>query len=607
MTNYVAPLRDTHFILSQLAGLDEISQLPGCEEATSELAFAVLEEAAKFAEGVLAPLNVVGDTEGCRLENGIVRTATGWKKAYQQFSAAGWVGLTMPIQYGGQDLPKVLSAPVTEMWFAANMAFSLLAPMASGATETLLRAADDELKARYLPKLASGEWTTAMDLTEPGSGSDLGTIRTHAEPHADGSYRIFGQKIFITYGDHDLADNVVHLVLARLQGAPAGTRGISMFIVPKILVDAHGNLSERNDVDCVSLEHKLGIHGSPTCVMSFGETRGATGYLVGEAGRGLEYMFVMVNDSRFNVGLQGIGVGERAYQQAAAYANTRTQGRDAMTGEASVPIIRHPDVKRMLLAMRSRVMASRMLAYAAAGWFDLAKRHPNPVTADGYRALVDLMMPVVKGWSTETGIEVASLGIQVQGGMGFIEETGAAQYLRDVRITTIYEGTTGIQANDLIGRKIRRDGGVTLTRLIDDIRVTAHGASTSAPNLSEELSEAVDLLVSMRDWILDERTAIDELLAGSVSFLHLLGVVCGAWQMARAALAAKRLTAGGSGDNGHLQEIIELAQFFFAQVLPQADMHAKMTRRAGAVVVGRPGDRKRSLGVSASKTREMAK
>lgn len=593
MTSYVAPLQDTQFILSQLAGLDEIGQLPGCEEATSELAYAVLGEAARFAEGVLAPLNTIGDNEGCRLEEGLVRTATGWKQAYRQFSDAGWVGLTMPTQYGGQDLPKVISAPVTEMWFAANMAFSLVAPMASGAVETLLRAADDELKARYIPKLASGEWTTAMDLTEPGSGSDLGTIRTRAEPQDDGSYRIFGQKIFITYGDHDLADNVVHLVLARLQGAPAGTRGISMFLVPKILIDADGNLSERNDVNCVSLEHKLGIHGSPTCVMSFGETRGATGYLVGKPGRGLEYMFVMVNDSRFNVGLQGIGVGERAYQHAAAYANSRIQGRDAMTGEPNVPIIRHPDVKRMLLAMRSRIMASRMLAFSAAGWFDLARRHPDPSTADRYRALIDLIMPVVKGWSTEIGIEVASMGIQVQGGMGFIEETGAAQYLRDVRITTIYEGTTGIQANDLIGRKIRRDNGGTLTLLIEDIRVTAGQASASArSDLGEELAEALDLLASTRDWILDERTGIDELLAGSFSFLHLLGVVCGAWQMARAALAAERLTASGSVDENYLQNMVELAQFYFAQVLPQAAMHAKMTRRAGAVVGGRPSNRK---------------
>jgi 3-(methylthio)propanoyl-CoA dehydrogenase len=606
MTNYVVPLQDTQFIISQLAGLDEIGQLPGYEEATSELTFAVLEEAAKFAEGVLAPLNVVGDTEGCRLDDGVVRTATGWKQAYRQFSDAGWVGLTMPMQYGGQDLPKIISAPVTEMWFAANMAFSLLAPMASGAAETLLRAADDELKARYLPKLASGEWTTAMDLTEPGSGSDLGTIRTRAEPQEDGTYRIFGQKIFITYGDHDLADNIVHLVLARLQGAPAGTRGISMFIVPKILLDGDGNLSERNDVSCVSLERKLGIHGSPTCVMNFGESRGATGYLVGEAGRGLEYMFVMVNDSRFNVGLQGIGVGERAYQQAEAYAITRAQGRDAMTGEKNVPIIRHPDVKRMLFAMKSRVMASRMLAFTAAGWFDLARRHPDPSMADHYRALVDLMMPVVKGWSTEIGIEVASMGIQVQGGMGFIEETGAAQYLRDVRITTIYEGTTGIQANDLIGRKIRRDNGVTLTGLIDDIRATVGQASDSGlSDLGGELAEALDLLASTRDWILNEDTEINELLAGSVSFLHLLGVVCGAWQMARAVLAAERLIASGLGDEGHLQGIIELAQFYFAQVLPQAAMHAKMTQRAGAVVVGRPNDGKRP-DMSASKNREMA-
>jgi acyl-CoA dehydrogenase len=589
MTTYLAPLKDTQFILSQLAGLNEISLLPGYEETTDALAAAVLGEAARLAEGVLAPLNVVGDIEGSRLEGGVVRTATGWKEAYDRFRDAGWVGLTMPAQYGGQDLPKVISAPVTEMWFAANMAFSLLAPMASGAAETLSKAADEKLKARYLPKLATGEWTAAMDLTESGSGSDLGGIRTRAEPQPDGSYRIFGQKIFITYGDHDLAENVVHLVLARVPGAPSGTRGISMFLVSKYVIDDEGNLSERNDVQCVSIEHKLGIRGSPTCVMSFGETRGAVAHLVGELGRGLEYMFVMVNDSRFNVGLQGIGIGERAYQKAAAYADARIQGRDAVTGEPNVPIVRHPDVKRLLLAMRSRVMASRMLAFCAAGWFDLAKRHPEPSIAEGYRALVDLLMPVVKGWSTELAVEVANMGLQVHGGMGFIEETGAAQYLRDARITTIYEGTTGIQANDLVGRKIRRDGGATLTRLIEDMRTTASQAARSAQSeLGEEFAEALDLLVSARDWILDDRTETGELLAGSVSFLQLLGVVCGAWQMARAALAADGLRDGGSGDADYLESMIELAQFYFAQVLPQAAMHATMMKRAGAVVLERP-------------------
>ncbi len=589
MAGYVAPLQDIQFILSHLAGLNEIGALPGCEEATKELADAVLGEAARFAEGVLAPLNVAGDVEGCRLEGGAVRTAKGWKQAYGQFREAGWVGLGMPAQYGGQGLPKVISAPVNEMWFAANMAFSLLAPMASGAVDTLLSAADETLKARYVPKLASGEWTAAMDLTEPGSGSDLGTIRTRAEPRADGSYRIFGQKVFITYGDHDLAENVVHLVLARLPDAPSGTRGISLFVVSKYLLDADGNLSKRNDVNCVSLERKLGIHGSPTCVMSFGEADGAVASLVGEPGRGLEYMFVMVNDSRFNVGLQGIGVGERAYQKAAAYADMRIQGRDAVTGEPNVPIIRHPDVKRTLLAMRSRVMASRMLAFHAASWFDLARRHPEPAVADDCRALVDLLMPVVKGWSTELAIEVANMGVQVHGGMGFVEETGATQYLRDARITTIYEGTTGIQANDLVGRKIRKDKGAALAGLIDRIRATAHETLKSPyPELGEELAEAADALVSARAWIVADETGTGELLAGSVSFLHLLGVTCGAWQMARAVLAAEDLKNGGSGDAAYLQEVIELARFYFAQVLPQAAMHAKMMRRAGSVVAGQP-------------------
>ena len=588
-SGYVAPLQDMQFILSHLVKIEEIGQLAGYEETTTDLVEAVLNEAGKFAEGVLAPLNRVGDIEGCRLECGNVTTATGWKDAYSQFRADGWVSLSMPAAYGGQNLPKSVSAPVTEMWFGANMAFSLLPPMAAGAVDTLLASANEDLKELYIPSLASGQWTAAMDLTEPGSGSDLGAIRARADRQPDGSYRIFGQKIFITYGDHDLADNVVHLVLARLPGAPPGSRGVSMFLVPKRIVMADGTLGDRNDVRCISIEHKLGIHGSPTCTMSYGESGGAIGYLVGEAGRGLENMFVMVNESRFSVGLQGIAAGERAYQKASAYARTRVQGRDDVTGEPNVPIIRHPDVKRMLLAMRARIMAARMLAFSAAGWFDRAKADPNSPASEYHRGYVNLLMPVVKGWSTELGVQIANMGLQIHGGMGFVEETGAAQFLRDARITTIYEGTTGIQANDLVRRKVLRDGGRMLTHLISDIETTARVAldDKSLNDLGQELANAVVLLEGARDWIVARgATGIGDVLAGGVSFLRLLGAVCGAWQMTRAALVADRLKQKVGNDTSYMQGIVDLARFFLSQVLPEAAMHSIMMKGAGSAVLG---------------------
>jgi alkylation response protein AidB-like acyl-CoA dehydrogenase len=584
MNEYAAPLRDMRFILNHLAGLDEIAALPGCEEATPDLVDAILDEAGKFSAGVLAPLNPVGDEQGCRVENGSVTTPAGWADAYAQFREAGWVGLSMPPQYGGQGLPKLVATPVTEMWFSANLAFSVLPPMALGSAETLMLAASDELKAAYLPKMASGEWAATMDLSEPNAGSDLGAIQTRAEPRPDGSYRLYGQKIFITYGDHELSENIVHLVLARMPGAPAGVRGISMFLVPKFLLNADGSLGARNDMRCISLEHKLGIHGSPTCTMSYGDADGAVGYLVGEPNRGLEYMFVMVNESRFNVGMQGIALGERAYRKALAYSRERLQGRDAITGEQNVPIGRHPDVKRMLLTMRANVMASRMLAYVAAGWFDRAKYGE---AGDRYRQLVDLLMPVVKGWSTELGIETADLGIQIHGGMGFVEETGVAQYLRDVRITSIYEGTTGIQANDLISRKLLRDQGGALTALIEEIRGVAAQAAggVHAAEFAQGLERIIALLEQVCDWIIARgRDAIGEVLAGGVPFLRLLGLACGAWQMTRAALAAHALLAKQEGDAGYLRGIVELARFYFGHLAPQAAAHAHTVMHGGAVV-----------------------
>src|SRR5688572_1420549 len=465
---YEVPLRDMQFVLTELAGLDTVAQLPGCEEASPEVATSILEEAARFAESVLAPLNRRGDLEGARWQDGEVRTPAGWVGAYRAFTEAGWSSLTGPQDYGGQGLPRVLGAAVKEMWKSANLAFSLCPMLTEGAIEALARCGSSELKRAFLPRMVSGEWSGTMNLTEPHAGSDLASVRTRAVPQPDGSYRLFGQKIFITYGEHDLADNIVHLVLARTPDAPEGVKGISLFVVPKVLVHESGART-RNDVRCVSIEHKLGIHASPTATLAFGDRSGAVGYLVGAEHRGLEYMFVMMGEARFAVGIEGIAIGERAYQQARAYARERRQGRDVVTGTGHVPIIRHGDVRRMLLLMRSRTEAARALAYWVAAEADRAHHHPDAGQRAHHQKLVDLLIPVVKGWSTELGIETASLGVQVHGGVGFVEETGAAQHLRDARITTIYEGTTGIQAIDLVGRKIARDGGSAARALIERI------------------------------------------------------------------------------------------------------------------------------------------
>jgi acyl-CoA dehydrogenase len=578
---YQAPLRDMQFILDHLVDFDAVMALPGCEEVTPDLAAAVLNEAAKFAAGVLAPLDRAGDLQGCRLEDGRVRTPDGWDAAYRQFIEGGWGGLGMAAEHGGQGLPKVLATPVGEMWHAANLSFSLLPPLNASASEALRLAADERLKTIFLPRLASGEWAGTMALTEAQAGSDLAAIRTRAEPHADGSYRLFGQKIFITYGDHELTPNIVHLVLARTPDAPPGVKGISMFVVPKFLINDDGSLGARNDVHCIALEHKLGLHGSPTCVMSFGEAGGAVGYLGGEVGRGLEYMFVIMNEMRFGTGLQGPALAERAYQQAIAFARERIQGRDR--AGAPVPIIRHADVKRMLLTMRAKLMASRMLAYSAAGWFDIAARHEDAVVAEKHRRLVDLLMPVLKGWLTEVGNEVCDLAVQVHGGAGFIEETGIAQRYRDVRITTIYEGTTGIQAGDLVGRKILCEQGATLRGLLVEWRSSsADLAAAGLGRLSSRFDAAISGVEEVLGWILEagnERMA--EVQAGAVPVLRLLGLVCGAWQLGRAALAAHRLD--GAGDAGYNRGIVSLAEFYHAHILPQSAAWVAAARDSGGI------------------------
>ncbi len=585
--NYTAPLTDMRFLLEQVTGLDTISQLPGCEDATADTVAAVLEEAGRFAAGVLAPLNSVGDRAGSSLEDGKVITPQGWKEASQQFAEGGWVGLGLSPDYGGQGLPKCVATPVWEMWFSANTAFTMLPQLNTGESEAILLAASDELKSTYLEKLVTGEWGGTMNLTEPQAGSDLAAIRTRAEPQADGSYRLSGQKIFISYGDHEITPNIVHLVLARLPDAPPGVKGISMFLVPKYLVNADGSLGAKNDVRCVGLEHKLGIRASPTCAMSFGDNGGATGWIVGEPNRGLEYMFIMMNEARFGVGVQGIGIGERAYQQALAFAKERVQGRDAVTGAVGIPIINHPDVKRMLLTMRARIMAARALAYTAAGWFDIARHSPDKAAADKAKRYVDLLMPVVKGWSTELCQQVCYDAIQVHGGMGFVEETGIAQHYRDARIITIYEGTTGIQANDLVGRKVLRENGATLRELILEMRgvVADLAAVPDLLSLAGRLEEDIAALERALDWILaNGKDHLAAVLAGAVPFLHLLGTVCGSWQLARVALAASKPAKAESFGADYLRGLVELARFNAHALGVQAlSLSAAITGAGGTV------------------------
>jgi len=588
MTDYVAPLRDMQFILSELAGLDTIAELPNCEDATPDLVAAILEEAGKFATGVLAPINRQGDVQGCRLEaDGRVMTPDGWQAAYDQFRDAGWIGLSLPSEHGGQGLPKLVSTPVWEMWFSTNMAFTMLPQLNVSQAEALQIAASEEQKTLWLSRVVSGEWGSTMNLTEPQAGSDLAATRTRAEPRDDGSYRIFGQKIYISYGEHELTPNIVHLVLARMPDAPAGVKGLSLFIVPKYLVDEAGRIGEKNDVRCISIEHKMGIHGSPTCTMSYGDAGGAVGYLLGKANRGLETMFIMMNEARFGVGVQGVGLAERAYQFALAFARERVQGRNSITGAIGLPIIHHPDVKRNLLSMRARIMAMRSLLYTAASWFDLAHHHPDAQVADKCRRYVDLLMPVAKGWCTELGNDVCDDAIQVFGGMGFVEETGIAQYFRDARIITIYEGTTGIQANDLVGRKILREGGTTLRELLVDVRKTAAelAGDGELETMAAELAGSAAQLEACLDWLLDNGDdALADVLAGAVPFLELLGTVCGSWQLSRLALAATRKQTGGEGDADYLTSLVDLVRYYMAAEAPRSAALAVTVRTAGAAV-----------------------
>ncbi|WP_374406147.1 acyl-CoA dehydrogenase [Hydrogenophaga sp.] len=591
MSSYNAPLRDMQFVMRELADLDAVAALPGCEDAAPDVVDAILEEAGKFANGVLAPLNRAGDTIGAKWDNGVVTTVPGWKDAYKQFAEAGWTALACEPEFGGQGLPKLVSTAVMEMWKSANMAFSLCPMLTTGAIEAISLCGTDAQKADFLPKMVSGEWTGTMNLTEPQAGSDLAAVRTRAVPVGDGTYKIFGQKIFITYGEHDMTDNIIHLVLARLPDAPEGVKGISLFVVPKFLLNADGTPGARNDVHCVSIEHKLGIHGSPTAVLAFGDNGGAIGTLVGEANRGLEYMFVMMNEARFAVGMEGLALSERAYQQALAYAKDRVQGTEAgVRGGPKVNILHHADVRRLLMNMKSTTEAMRALAYVVGAATDMAHYHTDETVRARSQAFVDLMIPVVKGWCTENANLITSDGVQVHGGMGFIEETGAAQHYRDARITAIYEGTTAIQANDLIGRKIAREGGLTAKAVIAEMRKVeaqlAEAAGDEFAAIRKSLSAGVTAVEEAVDYIVATfGKDIKAASVGSVPFLKLLGIVAGGWQMARAALVSARRLGEGAGDAVFYKTKITTARFYADHVLSQAPglAYAVVNGAAGAL------------------------
>jgi alkylation response protein AidB-like acyl-CoA dehydrogenase len=573
--SYVAPIKDMLFNIRHLANIDQIAQIPGFEEAGFETAQAVLEECAKLNEGVIAPLNWDGDKNPSSLKDGVVTTTPGFKEAFRQYAEGGWQGLQHPVDFGGQGLPKTIGAACGEMLNSANMSFALCPLLSDGAIEALLTAGSDELKATYLENLVSGQWTGTMNLTEPQAGSDLALVRTRAEPQPDGTYKIFGTKIFITYGEHDMAENIVHLVLARVVGAPEGVKGISLFVCPKFMVNKDGSLGARNDVDCVSIEHKMGIKASPTAVLQYGDNGGAVGYLVGQENRGLEYMFIMMNAARYAVGVQGIAIAERAYQKAVGYAKDRVQSRPVDGSiNASAAIIHHPDVKRMLMTMRAYTEGCRAMASVAAAAYDAAHHHPDADVRKENAAFYEFMVPLVKGYSTEMSLEVTSLGVQVHGGMGFIEETGAAQYYRDAKILTIYEGTTAIQANDLVGRKTARDGGQTAKGIAKQIEATeadlAKRGSANALAVLKRLKAAREALVDVVDFVAgNTKASPNAVFAGSVPYLMLAGNVVAGWQMARALLAAEDMLAR-SEDAAFMNAKIATARFYADHLLSKA-------------------------------------
>ena len=568
---YVAPVRDIAFVLNHVIDLADIATFAGFEEATPDMVEAILEESGRFTAEVLAPLNRLGDERGSQWSESGVTTPEGWPDAYKQFVENGWGSLAFPVKYGGQGLPMCVSAAVQEMWHSANMAFGLCPLLTQGAVDAIELHGSEQIKQTYLPKMVEGVWTGTMNLTEPQAGSDLAAVRTKAEP-ADNHYLISGQKIFITYGEQDLTENIIHMVLARLPDAPPGVKGISLFVVPKFLVNDDGSIGQRNDVNCVSIEHKLGIHASPTCVMSYGDKTGAVGYIVGEPNKGLMYMFTMMNQARHAVGVEGYGIAERAYQQAVAYAKDRKQGKTLLgKSEDDQAIINHPDVRRILMTMRSCIEAMRGLGLECAAAFDRARKSPDAAVRERNQRRGELLTPLVKGWSTELGVELCSLGVQVHGGMGFIEETGAAQYLRDSRIVPIYEGTTAIQANDLIGRKTARDGGQGMGELMADMRSTANEMEKSShqdlPAIAQRFTAALSACESANDWLLGQNDATLP-AATSVEYLMMQGYMAGGWMMGRAALAAVQLSAEADADQDYLAAKITLARYYAERLLP---------------------------------------
>lgn len=579
MSDYHPPLDDMRFVLEHVVGLNDLPDHPEMGAVTMELVESVLTPAAKLANEVLAPINHSGDQEGCILKDGVVTTAKGFKEAYAEYRDGGWNGVPFAMEYGGQDLPWLLGFPIQEMWQGANMSFGLCPLLNQGAVEAIHAHGSEEQKTEYLEKLISGEWTGTMNLTEPQAGSDLSVIRTKAEPDGD-HYKIFGQKIYITYGEHDMAENIIHLVLARLPDAPEGVKGISLFIVPKILKDG-----TRNDVVCTGIEHKLGIHASPTCTMQFGDKGGAVGYLVGEAHQGLKYMFTMMNNARLSVGLQGVAIAERAYQHALYYAGDREQGNALTDKDIKIKIIDHPDVKRQLLSMKSQIEAMRALTYEAALNLDLAAKGD-----DIAQAKVDLLTPVVKAVGTDMAVEVTSIGVQIHGGMGFVEETGAAQYYRDARILPIYEGTNGIQAADLAFRKILRDQGAAVKAYLSDMELLVRDLDQMADakffDLRHGLDTALESLTAATGVLLETAAKdLNAVAASSVPYLNCFGVVAAGAMMVRSALAAKQQLEFGQGDETFLKNKIETAHFYATHILPKAEAYATSVKKGSESVL----------------------
>jgi alkylation response protein AidB-like acyl-CoA dehydrogenase len=588
MNSYKAPLKDLSFIFNHLLDQEQLAQLPGLEDLGVDLYESILDEAGKFATNVLDPINASGDREGLKIADGVVTTPKGFKEAYAQYTQAGWNNISLELEFGGQGLPYILSTAVNEIMMSANKSFVMCSGLTIGAIEAISHAGSDELKQKYLPKLVSGEWGGTMNLTEPGAGSDVGALKTKAIDQGDGTYRIHGQKIFITFGEHDFTDNIIHLVLARLPDAPEGVRGISLFLVPKFMVNDDGSLGERNDLRCVSIEHKLGIHASPTCVMAYGDNEGAQGYLVGEKNKGLMAMFVMMNMARLTVGMEGVALTERSYQAALDYARERLQGVDAETGQ-SVAIIEHADVRRQLLQMKSNVEAMRALSLFIAQAQDISFRHADAEVCQHNQGLVDLLIPVFKAWATETALKTTTTGIQVHGGLGFIEETGVAQYLRDAVISVIYEGTTAIQAADLVGRKVVKDQGKNLGVLIGLMKQTLAQAEANADlaDIAFELKYAIELLEQHSRAIAGQfMQSTKQALSVSVPYLMLTGLVTGAWQLAQSAVKASELLAAGDSNVNFLKGKIETAHFYHKAVLPEIRGLAYTVSNTGSVITG---------------------